>query len=134
MLIGQILPSLRLRWIAPPLDHSQEVSEELNNYVPQDVQDDTKLFLEATLQFLPSDSKRNLEADIKAYQSDTELQALIEHLDTVLLRPLKTAGGKTVMVTPSSRYDTENSIDQCPVMREQEQLRKEGLVRITNVS
>lgn len=118
-MIGQILPSLRLRWIAPPLDHSQEVSEKLNNYVPQDAQDDTKLFL---------------EADIKAYQSDTGLQALIEHLDTVLLRPFKTAGGKTEMVTPSSRYDTENSVDQCPVVREQEQLRKEGLVRITNVS
>lgn len=45
----------------------------------------------------------------------------------VLLRPFKAAGGQTEMVTPSSRYDTEDSVDQDPVIREQEQLRNQGL-------
>lgn len=67
-----------------PLNHSQEVNEKLNNYVPQDVQDDTKLFLEATLQSLPSDGKRNLEADIRAScQSDAELRALMRAASTI---------------------------------------------------
>lgn len=110
-----------------PLNHSQEVSEKLNNYVPEDAQDDTKLFLEATLQFLPGDGKRNLEADIRACQSDAELRALMQHFDTALLRQLKAAGGQTEKMTPISRYGTEDSVDQDPVVREQERLRKEGL-------
>ena len=91
------------------LNHSQlQVSEKLNNYVPEDAQDDTKLFLEVTLQFLPGDGKRNLEADIRACQSDAELRALMQHFDTALLRPLKTASAMTGMVTRLSQYDTDS--------------------------
>ena len=133
LLIGQILPSANTSTMTTsPLNHSQEVGEKHNNYGPEDAQDDTQLFLKATLQFLPRDGKRNLEADIRACQSDAEVGALMENLDTVLLRPFKTAGGKTEMVTPSSRYDTEDSVDQYPVVREQEQLPKVGLSREDN--
>lgn len=113
-----------------------EVTEKLNGYVPDGAQDDTKLFLGVTFQFLSRDGKRNLEADIRACQSDVELRTLAEHIDTVLILSLRAIGGQTKPVTPSPQYGTNasNLVSQIndPVECEQARLRREGLSRDNN--
>lgn len=71
--------------------------------------DDTVPFFQIVFKYLPSDGQRNLIEALSGCQDDNAIRQHAESLDTGLLRPMLSIGGKTPAITPSPRLD--DSID-----------------------
>ncbi|PYH95957.1 hypothetical protein BO71DRAFT_449017 [Aspergillus ellipticus CBS 707.79] len=79
--------------LSPSVSSSDLIS--LQKYQPLEATDTTVDFLKIVFKFLPLDGQRNLQQDICDCESDDEIRQLEKSLDTGLLRPLLSQGGKT---------------------------------------
>ncbi|CAI7635089.1 unnamed protein product [Penicillium viridicatum] len=75
--------------------------------------DDTKKFLETCFKYLPLDGQVNLSEDVCGCRDDDELRQLATSIDTGLLRPLLSKGGrgKTPAIAPSPRASFSDSVE-----------------------
>lgn len=108
----------------------------LASYQALNTGDDTKKFLETCFKYLPRAGQVNLSEDVSGCLNDDELRQLAASIDTGLLRPLLSKGGKTPVITPSPRIGLDdsvenlNSLDITPASRnDQERLRRNCLRR-----
>ena len=106
----------------------------LESYQPSHSADDTLFFLQVVFKYLPSDGQRNLIEDLSGCQDDNAIGQHAESLDTGLLRPMLSIGGKTPAITPSPRLDDSienlNTFDgQAVIQIDQQQLRRNCLAR-----
>ncbi|CAG8909411.1 unnamed protein product [Penicillium egyptiacum] len=108
----------------------------LASYQALNTGDDTKNFLETCFKYLPPAGQVNLSEDVSGCRNDDELRQLAASIDTSLLRPLLSKGGKTPIITPSPRIGFDdsvenlNSLDITPASRnDQERLRRNCLRR-----
>ncbi|KAJ5871705.1 uncharacterized protein N7529_004058 [Penicillium soppii] len=108
----------------------------LASYQALNTGDDTKKFLETCFKYLPPAGQVNLSEDVSGCRNDDELRQLAASIDTGLLRPLLSKGGKTPVITPSPRtgFDNSaenlNSLDITPASRnDQGRLRRNCLRR-----
>ncbi|KAL5333617.1 hypothetical protein BJX70DRAFT_380426 [Aspergillus crustosus] len=83
----------------------------LASYQPLNTGDDTKKFLETCFKYLPPDGQVNLSEDVSGCRNDDELRQLAASIDTGLLRPLLSKGGKTPVITPSPRIGIDDSVE-----------------------
>lgn len=83
----------------------------LANYEPLDHSDDTKRFLEICFKYLPLDGQLNLSEDVCECRNDEQLHQLADSIDTGLLRPLLSKGGKTPAITPSPRVNFDDDLE-----------------------
>lgn len=74
----------------------------LANYQALDASDDTKHFLQTCFKYFPSDGQLNFSEDVCNCRNDEELRQLAASIDSGLLRPLLSKGGKTPTLTSSS--------------------------------
>jgi hypothetical protein len=108
----------------------------LTSYHALNTGDDTKKFLETCFKYLPPAGQVNLSEDVSGCRNDDELRQLAASIDTSLLRPLLSKGGKTPVITPFPRIGFDdsvenlNSLDITPASRnDQERLRRNCLRR-----
>jgi hypothetical protein len=87
------------------------IDVKLDGYQAQDAKDDTAKFLKIFFKYLPRDGQHHLAEDICGCSNDATLRQLAESLDTGLLRPMKSKGGRTAPITPSPRFGVEDSIE-----------------------
>ena len=73
----------------------------LASYQALNASDDTKKFLAICFKYLPLDGQLNLSDDVSGCRDDDEIRELVTSIDTGLLRPLLSQGGKTPVITPS---------------------------------
>ncbi|KAJ5783434.1 uncharacterized protein N7518_009111 [Penicillium psychrosexuale] len=132
-----------LRSLSPSVTSELSTSElqvslnhTLQGYQPLSSTDDTPFFLQIVFKYLPADGQRNLIEDLSGCQDDQEVRQLAESIDTGLLRPMLSTGGKTPAVTPSSRLGLEDSIEylntfdvESVTRVDQQRLRQECLAR-----
>ncbi|OQE96248.1 hypothetical protein PENNAL_c0001G06524 [Penicillium nalgiovense] len=93
------------------------LEETLSKYQTLNPDDDTKEYLEICFEYLPPDGQINLSEDVcGCYNKDgclnhDELRQLADSIDTGLLRPLLSKGGKTPPITPSLRLGFDDSVE-----------------------
>jgi hypothetical protein len=87
-----------------------EVEQRLQEYRPEDAEDDTILVLRAFLDYLPTDGKSNLLDDIRACETDDELRQHALSLVEGLLYPMRTHP-QTPSIATSPRFGIEDSIE-----------------------
>lgn len=117
-----------------------EVHRKVDNYQPENKNDDTAKLLKMCFKYLPEDGRSNLAEDVLLYcKSDEELKQLAESIDTGLLRPMMAKGAQTPAVRPP-RFGVEDSIENLlamghdPVFRDdQAKLRTDCLRRDGNM-
>jgi hypothetical protein len=83
----------------------------LAGYQALDPEDDTDKLLQIFFKYLPPDGQLHLAEDVSYCRNDDELRQLADSLDTGLLRSMLSNGGKTSIITPSSRLGLEDSIE-----------------------
>jgi hypothetical protein len=115
------------------------IDVKLDGYQAQDAKDDTAKFLKIFFKYLPQDGQNHLAEDICSCSNDATLRQLAESLDTGLLRPMKSKGGKTPAITRSSRLGIEDSIEnlysldlESATRKDQQKLRAHCLKRDGN--
>jgi hypothetical protein len=87
------------------------LQETLASYQALNTGDDTKKFLETCFKYLPPAGQVNLSEDVSGCRNDEELRQLATSIDTGLLRPLLSKGGKTPVITPSPRIGFDDSVE-----------------------
>ncbi|KAJ5277168.1 hypothetical protein N7524_003321 [Penicillium chrysogenum] len=85
------------------------LQETLASYQALNTGDDTKKFLETCFKYLPPAGQVNLSEDVSGCRNDEELRQLAASIDTGLLRPLLSKGGKTPVISPSPRIGFDDS-------------------------
>lgn len=73
-------------------------------------EDNPPFFLQTVFKYLPADGQFNLIEDLSGYKNDQELRQHVGNLDTGLLRPMLSTGGKTPEIAPSPRLRLEESM------------------------
>lgn len=133
--LGSLSPSIASD-LSTFVDRQASLNDILQGYQPLNSADDTSFFLQIIFKYLPADGQCNLIEDLSGCQNDQELRQHAESLDTGLLRPMLSTGGKTPAITPSPRLGLEESIDHLntfdvePVTRvDQQRLRRNCLAR-----
>lgn len=108
----------------------------LASYRAENARDDTKKFLEVCFKYLPLDGQVNLSKDVCKCSDVGKLRQLAANIDTGLLRPLLSNGGRTPAITSSPRLDFDDdvedlhSLDMQPADRsDQDRLRQNCLRR-----
>lgn len=108
----------------------------LTSYQELNADDDTKKLLETCFKYFPPDGQVNFSEDVCGCCNDNELRQLAASIDTGLLRPLLSKGGKTPAITPSPHSSFHDSVknllslDFSPASRnDQERLRGNCLKR-----
>jgi hypothetical protein len=83
----------------------------LASYQALNTGDDTKKFLETCFRYFPPAGQVNLLEDVSGCRNDDELRQLAASIDTSLLRPLLSQGGKTPVITPSPRIGFDDLVE-----------------------
>ena len=113
----------------------QKMFARLDMYQSLNDDDDTVHFLRSVFRFLPIQGQVRLAVDAEVCNDDDQLRQLAKHLDTALLRPMVTTGGKTRAITPSPCPGVEDSIEDLlsqdfdSMARQQAELRRACLQR-----
>ncbi|KAJ5661693.1 uncharacterized protein N7477_009309 [Penicillium maclennaniae] len=94
-------------------DARQKIFARLDKYqaLNDNDDDDTVHFLRSVFRFLPIQGQVQLAVDAEDCNDDDQLRQLAKHLDTALLRPMVTTGGKTPAITPCPCPGVEDSIE-----------------------
>jgi hypothetical protein len=87
------------------------IEECLQRYQALDGDDDTVKLLRVTFKYLPRDGQNQFADDVVGCGDDAALRQLADSIDTGLLRPMLSQGGRTPGITPSPRLGLEDSIE-----------------------
>jgi hypothetical protein len=83
------------------------LQECLERYQALDGDDDTVKLLRITFKYLPWDGQNQFADDVVGCGDDSALRQLADSIDTGLLRPMLSQGGRTPGITPSPRLGLE---------------------------
>ncbi|KAJ5455131.1 hypothetical protein N7475_010252 [Penicillium sp. IBT 31633x] len=108
---GSLSPAVSSIGFSTFVDAKLSLETTLANYQALNTADDTKKFLEICFKYLPADGQVNLSEDVCNCRNDVELRTLATSIDTGLLRPILSKGGKTPAITPSPRIGFEDSVE-----------------------